>query len=435
MATGTRGLGVSLALQLILASTALASPSGHGMAAGSAGSTGSTFVRQFGTQQADEAQDVAVDAAGHAHVVGFTFGSLPGQKPAGGLDAFVRKYDPTGGEVWTHQFGSWERDYGHGVAVDDRGHVYVVGMTHGTLDGQRTAGGFDAFVRRYDPSGSVVWTRQFGGGGGELASAVALDGAGQAYVVGSTRGTLPGLTSAGDWDAFVRKYDVAGNELWTRQFGSPRADGIRRAAVDRQGGVWVGGTTEGALPGGTAAGGQDVFVRRYDPAGAEQWTGQFGSAADDFGLDLAVDGTGRVCVVGSSDRFLPGQASAGGTDAFIRLFDFDGESSWTHQFGTSAADEAWGVAVDRAGNTYVAGRTDSGLAPGGSAGGADAFVRRYDPSGREVWTRQFGSAEDELALAVHLNGAGQPYVAGGTTGTLPGQTSSGWRDAYVVRLE
>lgn len=163
------------------------------------------WLHQFGTRDADEAAGVAVDAAGDTYVVGQTFGTLPGQSSAGMIDAFIRKYDPAGNELWTRQFGSAERDLAKGVAVDGAGYAWVVGQTFGSLPGQVSAGGWDAFVRKYDPAGNEVWTRQFGGGGGETTSQVALDRGGNGYVVGGTRAALPGQTSAGDYDAFIRK--------------------------------------------------------------------------------------------------------------------------------------------------------------------------------------------------------------------------------------
>jgi hypothetical protein len=84
---------------------------------------------------------------------------------------------------------------------------------------------------------TVHWIRQFGTTDDEGAD-VALDGSGNAYAFGGTLGTLPGQTSAGDYDAYVRKYDSAGTELWTRQFGTGASDGASGVAVDGGGNVY-----------------------------------------------------------------------------------------------------------------------------------------------------------------------------------------------------
>jgi hypothetical protein len=388
------------------------------------------WTRQFGTRAAEEALGVTIDPAGAAYVVGWTFGTLPGQVSAGTVDAFIRKYDPTGGELWTRQFGGWERDFARAVAADQAGNTYVVGETWGTLPGNISAGGYDAFVRKYDTAGNEVWTRQFGGGGGEGAWGVALDQAGNAYVVGTTRAALTGQSPAGGFDAFVRRYDPAGNEVWTRQFGTEGDEGARGVALDARGNVLVVGSTDRPLAGGTSAGGYDVYVRQYDGAGNELWTRQFGSAADDYGVAVAVDRGGQALVVGSADRALPGQSSAGGTDAFLRSFDATGTVRWTKQFGTETIDDAWGVAIDAAGRAYVVGSTEQNLPGQRSAGGSDVFVRQYDADGDEVWTRQFGTEERDLAYAVAVDAAG-PRIVGSTRGALSGQPSAGDRDAYL----
>lgn len=391
------------------------------------------WIRQFGTRGLDEAKAVAVDDAGDTYVVGETFGTLPGQTQAGTLDAFVRKYDPAGREIWTRQFGTWERDIAWAIAIDPPGYAYVVGQTEGALPGQHSAGGYDAFVRKYDLSGTEVWTRQFGGGGADIASGVALDAAGNVYVVGTTSSTLPGQVQAGSYDAFVRRYDAAGQVAWTRQFGGPGGDNARDVDVDPTGRLLVVGSTESALPGQVSVGGYDAFVSTIDAAGNEVWTRQFGSQADDFGVAIAADPRGQISVVGSTENANSGQTSAGGTDAFLRRFDVAGAALWTDQFGTGVADEAWDVTVDADGNAYVAGTTERVFPGQQAAGRTDAFVRKYDGAGNEAWTHQFGTPEYDYAFAVALGRDGGVSIAGSTQGVLEDH-SAGNLDAYVMRL-
>ncbi len=160
----------------------------------------------------------------------------------------------------------------------------------------------------------VVWTQQFGMSGLDAAIGVAVDGTG-VYVSGVTEGAFPGQVSAGDRDAFVRKYDANGNELWTRQFGTSGSDAATVIAVDGTG-VYASGYTVGTLPGQTSSGGTDAFVRKYDAAGTEGWTHQFGTSASDGAGGISVDGTAAY-VVGETGGTLPGQTSAGGSDAFV----------------------------------------------------------------------------------------------------------------------
>src|SRR5207249_8142016 len=107
---------------------------------------------QFGTPDEELAFRIAADNSG-VYVAGFTAGSFPGATNAGSNDAFVRKFDTDGNEVWTRQFGTSELDDAVGVAADDSG-VYVSGQTWGTLANQTSAGFRDAYVRKYDTSGN-----------------------------------------------------------------------------------------------------------------------------------------------------------------------------------------------------------------------------------------------------------------------------------------
>jgi hypothetical protein len=387
------------------------------------------WIRQFGSSSFDLAWGISVDASG-IYVAGWTDHALPGQTSTGGRDAFVRKYDADGTEVWTRQFGTSSLDETRGISVDASG-IYVAGETWGTLPGQTSAGASDAFVRKYDADGTEVWTHQFGSLsiGIDAARGISVDASG-VYVAGETLGTLPGQTSAGSGDAFVRKYDADGNEVWTHQFGTSSLDETRGISVDASG-VYVAGETWGTLPGQTSAGGRDAFVRKYDADGTEVWTRQFGSSSSESAFGISVDASG-IYVAGWTNGTLPGQTSAGSVDAFVRKYDADGNEVWTRQFGSPITDVARGISVDASG-VYVAGETLGTLPGQTSAGSADAFVRKYDADGTEVWTRQFGSSSWDQAFGISVD-ASSIYVAGLTWGTLPDQTSAGSSDAFVVKL-
>ncbi len=375
-----------------------------------------SWVTQFGTPSTDDAVALAADAGG-IWVAGNTGGALPGQTNLGSQDVYLARYDGAGALQWVRQFGTAALDQAWSVAADAGG-VYVAGSTRGVLPGQTSAGGFDAFVRKYDTAGNELWTRQFGTSATDQAVGIAVDPSG-VYVAGSTGGVLPGQAGSGDQDVFVRKYDAAGNELWTRQFGS--------AFPDQAGGIAAGAS--GVYV--TGAFWQDAFLRAYDASGQELWTRQFGSPSADLGRAVALDSTG-VYVCGATLDALPGQTSAGLLDVFLRKYDAGGTELWTRQFGSASFDDGLAVAAG-AGGVLVAGYT-MGVLPGQTPSGlTDAFVRSYDAGGTELWTRQFGAAATDSAAAVAAGPSGA-YVAGFTFGVLPGQTGAGFQDAFLARL-
>ncbi|OLE32826.1 MAG: hypothetical protein AUI36_28850, partial [Cyanobacteria bacterium 13_1_40CM_2_61_4] len=294
---------------------------------------------------------------------------------------------------WARQFGSAGADVATHVAVNATG-VYVVGFVEGALPGQTAFGAHDAFLRKYDLNGNELWTRQFGGVDADEAYGVALDG-NNVFVVGRLNGPWSGQTNLRSGSAFLSKYDADGNQIWTKQFGSSGAS-ASGLALTAAGIYVVGGQNAPFLTG---------FVRKFDFNGNEVWVRQL-SLIFNYARAAAADASG-VYMVGNVDGALAGQTSAGSSDAFVRKYDASGNEIWTRQFGTAGADSATGVAVD-AGGVYVVGGTLQG-----------AFVRKYSANGGEIWTRQLGASNDSVR-GVTLDATGV-YIVGDVSVALPGQ--------------
>ncbi len=223
---------------------------------------------------------------------------------------------------WTRQMGTTAEDSAQGVATDAAGNVYVAGYTTGGLDGNVNAGGIDLFVVKYDATGAKQWTRQMGTPSNDLANGVATDAAGNVYVAGATYGGLDGNVNAGGTDLFVVKYDAAGAKQWTRQMGTADARGV---ATDAAGNVYVAGRTIGGLDGNVNAGGSDLFVVKYDATGVKQWTRQMGTPSFDGAQGVATDAAGNVYVAGFTlGGGLDGNVNAGGSDLFVVKYQQDG---------------------------------------------------------------------------------------------------------------
>jgi hypothetical protein len=417
-----------ISLLVVVLLTCLAASSLPGIAKTTTPTPGILWAFQFGTNIRTESDTAwAVTANGDLYIVGNSSGSFAGQTRTR-TSAYVRKYDGDGNELWTRSFESTFDHAVYGVAVDNSG-IYVVGYVY-ALIGQSMRGGFDAFVRKYDFSGNELWTHQFGSSSDDYAYAVAVDNSG-VYIAGSAGDSIDWGMALGESDAFVRKYDLDGNEQWTRQFGSPALDRATSIAVDSSG-IYVAGNTEGALPGMNSSGGQDAFLRKYDTDGNEQWTQQFGSPASDQATGIAANISG-IYVAGNTEGALPGMGSSGGQDAFLRKYDVDGNVQWTQQFGSPASDQATGVAATIS-DIYVAGNTD-GVLPGmSSSGDRDVYVRKYDVNGTLLWTQQFGSPVSDQANGITIDGS-NIYVVGDTEGTIPGATGLEGKDAFVRKYD
>lgn len=429
--TGRAARNGSFALALAAALLLPAAAAGQNMA----------WVQQYGTNRAEHGNSVSYGEFG-VYVAGDTIGVLPGQAAAGlnDKDAFVSLHDEAGSLKWIRQFGSAAvaEDIATAVAADGSG-AYVVGYTKGALGGQTNLGGSDAFVRKYDKDGNVLWTRQFGTAADDQATAVVAHTSG-VYVVGNISccgAVLPPFPALTGADAFIRKYDGDGNEIWTRIVGTAEADFAYSVAVDSTG-VYIGGSTGGVFVAG--AGLRDGYVRKLNLEGTHLWTRQIGgllpngNATNDDLYAVAV-GTGGVYATGAiATGALPGQSSLGGLwDAYVAKLDpATGELKWTRQFGTSGDDTGYGIAVG-AGHVLVTGGTSGALPNSTFAGGEDAYYRLYDFDGGVVSTRQFGNGlNDRVSSAVAYHGG---FFAGGfKSGNALTLEPVGDNDIFLMKL-
>jgi len=205
----------------------------------------------------DQANDIATDASGNSYVVGAIqtngiyptaqFGSftLTGH---GDVDWLVVKYDTLGNVVWAKNYGSTAGDIAEGVTLDPAGNLYVTGLFSSTMTVEgvtvTSKGLFDVFLAKFDPNGTLLWLKTAGGTGADIAHGVVSDSLGNVGIVGEFQNTATfgshSVRAAGLGDAFIAKYDSAGNNLWVHNGGgtiSFEIDAARagfRAATGRQ---------------------------------------------------------------------------------------------------------------------------------------------------------------------------------------------------------
>lgn len=344
---------------------------------------------------------------------------------------------------WTHLLGGNGLDYAAGVVIDTNDNIIITGTTGEPLDGQLAQGFLDVFISKFDSNGTKLWTRLLGGPYWEEASGIATDASGNLYVTGFTYEQLDGQPNAGSADAFIAKYDPSGNRLWTRQFGTAEFDNTTGIAVDSNGNVYLSGYTYGSLYGPPNVRNSDVFIAKYDTDGNRQWFNIFGTPGDDGGGGIAVDAAGNVYLTGGVEGPVDGQPYAGKGDAFIAKYDPSGARLWIRLFGSPEGDGASGVAIDSDGNLLLTGATSGDLAGQVNAGGYclqkrqcyDVFVSKFTAGGTQVWTRMFGSAEDEYVKSIDIDSRNNIYIAGSTFGPLDGQPHYRSSNAFAVKLD
>nr|MBA3240671.1 SBBP repeat-containing protein [Acidobacteriota bacterium] len=408
------------------------------------------------------------------------------------LDAFVTKLNATGtGVIYsTYLGGNTNTSFGTGIAVDANGNAYVVGSTEASdfptvtpFKGDQA--GSDSFLAKLNPTGSALSYSTYIGGSGttsDFANAVAVDSAGNAYVVGDTRssdfltGPAPVTASfdgslGGTQDAFLVKVNTrdaggASSFVYGTFLGGGAVEVGRDVAVDAQGNMYVTGrTSSGDFPTSNAldaglSGATDGFVTKLNAEdNALDFSTYHGGSSTDICQQIVVDAAGNPyvsCDTLSNDfptAGTPAQPATGGSDD-IAVSKFTGTGNalvYSTYLGGSGGDTQSNIAVDSHGNVVVAGTTFSTDFPvvnafqstPPNAAGGDLFVTKLSSDGSQFTYSTYlgGAADFDEAKGVALDPAGNAYVVGTTSSTDYPTTSGasqtaleGSSDAFVTKL-
>jgi hypothetical protein len=296
--------------------------------------------------------------------------------------------------------------------------------------------------------GVHVWSRGLGSsntatgfGVWESVTAVATDAAGNVYATGSINGTTDfgggPINIAGGDDVFVVKYDAAGGFVWARVFGTWTNEYALGIAVGEAGDVHVTGRFAGTVsfggPALTALGFEDIFVVKLDTNGAFVWSQRFGLGpqTSNEGRTIALDGAGNVFVGGVEH-----------TSGFVAMLSPAGVTLWTKLVaGTTVYVN--GVASTPSGDVVACGQyrgaVDFGGGPLPSAGAyANAFVVRLSGVGAQVWAHAYASGTGHVGGgAVTVDSLGDVVAAGTFSGTVDfgGGPQLGSPSSYLLKLD
>lgn len=393
---------------------------------------------------------------------------------------------------WAKRTGGTGADRSRDMVADAAGNLYTTGYYTGTVDfdpgasvaNLTSAGSSDIYITKLDPNGNFIWAKSIGGTGGDSPMAIAIDANSNVYITGGFAGTAdfdPGvgvfnMTSAGQTDIYIAKYDASGNFVWAKGIiGGTWFDHGYGILVDGTGNVHVvgrfyyqGGARDFDPGAGTfflTADWEDIFILKLDNNGNFIWARDIGNVLESRGYGIALDPSGNIYTTGyflGTVDFDPGAGtfnltSVGGStgwDVFYSKLDANGNFVWAKAMVNSTStyytDGYYGrkIVVDATGNVYSCGRysgtTDFDFGAGTfnltPAGGYDAYLMKMSTDGDFIWAKSFGGTGYDEGFSLCLGKNNDVYLTGFFVNTVdfdPGAgtfnlTASGANDDIFV---
>ena len=382
--------------------------------------------------------------------------------------------------MWATYYGGSDNDYGSGICTDNEGNIYVTGGTSSTnfpiqiLSGshnQTVSGGlYDAFILKFNSSGTRIWATYYGGSDNDYGSGICTDNLGDSFVMGYTYSTnfpvqiLTGAynqtTHTDSADIFILKFNNSGARIWATYYGGGGEDYSSYICMDTSGNLYLTGSTSstnfplqnpggGAYFQGTYGGGLysgDAYILKFDYNCSRLWATYYGGDNEEVGSSICTDNAGNIYVTGSTASFdfptltLTGaynQTYGGVYDAFILKFNNSGTRLWATYYGGNMPDFGYSIITDHNNNILISGGTGSTnfplQNPGGGAyfqgtyGGGflfgDAFILKFNSNGVRQWATYYGGDTTDVGTGICTDNSGNVYVIGWTNSTnFPIQT-------------
>lgn len=315
------------------------------------------WAKKIGATSQDWATDIAIDNSGNVYTTGFfsnnnvDFDPGPSTFNLSGpsTNIFINKLDTSGNFIWAKAFIGSSYEAGLSLELDSTGNIYTTGYIQGTTDFDPSPtiynltpnGNEDIFISKLDSSGNFVWAKSMGGSLFDRGSNLKINNQGHIYILGEFQGTVDfdpsgntsNLTSAGDYDAFLSKFDTNGNFIWAKQLGGSQTDRATSLDFDSNNDVYLSGWFMGTAdfdPSAntynlTSVGHYDSFVTKFNTLGNLVWVRQFGGISLDHCNSIDLDNSNRIYTIGSfagnadfdPDSNVYSMTSKGSTDAFI----------------------------------------------------------------------------------------------------------------------
>jgi len=256
----------------------------------------------------------------------------------------------------------------------------------------------------------------------------------------------------------LNSFSQAPNWQWAHNDAGSAYDVANSVALDGSGNSYVTGYFNSTTItfGSTTlnnVGGNDIYVVKYDVTGNVVWAKSEGDFGNDYGISVAVDGSGNIYFTGyfSSASITFGSitlTNGGSYDMYLVKYDASGNVLWAKSSGGSGDENGYNITVDSGGNSYITGFFSSPSITFGnttltSTGSSDMYLVKYDASGNVLWATSSGGTSIDQGYCVSLDGSGNSYVIGyfyspsitfGSTTLTNPDNSGNTADMYIVKF-
>jgi hypothetical protein len=331
-----------------------------------------------------DAHAVSTDAAGNIYVTGFFANTTcfeigtPTLTSYGSHDIYVTKYDPSGNVQWAIKGGGTNTDQGWSISAEANGNTYVTGWFSSTVFtlGTFTIGGTGAnhhFLAKIDPNGNVLWLTKGTGTGWNVGHDVMADNSGNVYLTGAYNiglsfGTTT-LTSSGNLDLFLVKYNSSGVPQWVISSAGPGPERGVSVSHDGTGNLYMSGyygntftaTTQFTLGTQTATcfGGYDAFISKIDANGNVLWLRTMNGPGSETGWSVsAYSGGVWTCGSAGGPTFTIGTSAynnmTGADFMYIANYDLNGNLLFQTVINSGGDDEN-SIVAENVCTAYISG--------------------------------------------------------------------------------
>jgi hypothetical protein len=363
---------------------------------------------------------------------------------SGNRDVFLTKFSQDNSLLWSTYFGGHDLEVSKDIGVGMDGSCYIIGTTlsddfpvQNAYD-NTYSGNEDVFIAKFASNGSLLWSTFFGGSDWDFGYSIAVAADGSCYLTGETwSSNFPtknayDSTYNGYIEAFVAKFSTDGTLLWSTFLGGNGNDAGHGLAVSSDGSCYVTGLTRSTdfpTKNGydtTSNGYWDVFVTKFHPNGALNWSTLLGGSDWDEGLGIATGSDGSCYVTGytSSADFPTGcsySTSLGEWgDAFVVKFATDGSLLWSTFLGGNGGDRGYDITVTSEESCYITGETASPNFPtknttiASLVSGFDGFISKFSSGGNLLWSSYLGGSQTDKGYGIAATNDGCCYVVGTT---------------------